>query len=182
MRRIIQVVDYDPSWPVTFASLRANLWEAVQGIAVSVEHVGSTSVPGLAAKPIIDIDVVVATPADMPDVIARLATLGYVHRGNLGVEGREAFETPLGLAAHHLYACVQGGVALKNHLTVRDALRGNAAAAAKYGALKKQLAVQFPEDIEGYIEGKTAFLLEVLRNASFPESVLQAIGDVNRRK
>jgi GrpB-like predicted nucleotidyltransferase (UPF0157 family) len=100
-QRTIVVVDYDPSWPVTFAALREPIWRALADIAISVEHVGSTSVPGLAAKPIIDIDAVITSSADISAAIDRLATLGYVHSGTLGIEGREAFESPAG-PAHHL--------------------------------------------------------------------------------
>jgi GrpB-like predicted nucleotidyltransferase (UPF0157 family) len=181
-QRIILVVDYDSSWPLTFAALRAPVWETLRGVALSVEHVGSTSVPGLAAKPIIDIDVVLPSCAEMPVTIERLAALGYVHRGNLGIEDREAFESPAALPAHHLYACVRGSLALANHLTLRDCLRGNPPAAAAYGELKKQLAAQFPTDIDSYIAGKTDFLLEVLRNAGFPTTRLLTIRDQNRRK
>jgi GrpB-like predicted nucleotidyltransferase (UPF0157 family) len=84
-RRKVLVVDYDSSWPLTFAALQLPIWEALRGVALSVEHVGSTSVPGLAAKPIIDIDAIVLSRADMPATIERLAALGYVHCGNLGI-------------------------------------------------------------------------------------------------
>jgi GrpB-like predicted nucleotidyltransferase (UPF0157 family) len=90
MRRI-EVVDYDPSWPNTFESLCARLWPALADVALSIEHVGSTSVPGLAAKPIIDISSMVPENPDVPIGISRLATLGYIHRGDLGIKGREAF-------------------------------------------------------------------------------------------
>jgi GrpB-like predicted nucleotidyltransferase (UPF0157 family) len=180
-QRNVLVVDYDSSWPLTFATLQAPIWEALRSIALSVEHVGSTSVPGLAAKPMIDIDVVIPSHAEMPATIEKLAALGYVHSGNLGIEDREAFRSPAGLPAHHLYACVQGSAALANHLAVRGCLRRNPAAAAAYGQLKKRLADQFPTDVESYIAGKTDFLLELLRSAGFPEAVLQTIRDVNRK-
>jgi len=162
--------------------LRAPIWEALRDIALSVEHVGSTSVPGLAAKPVIDIDAVIPSIADMPAAIERLAALGYVHRGNLGIEDREAFESPAGLPAHHIYACVQGSTALANHLAIRDCLRRNPAAAAAYGQLKKQLAEQFPTDIDSYVAGKTDFLLDVLRSAGFRDPVLLIIRDANRMR
>ena len=123
---------------------------------------GHRSFRGARPKPIIDIDVVIASRADMTAAIDRLAALGYVHSGDLGIEGREAFESP----AHHLYVCVQGGIALANHLAVRDCLRRNPAKAREYGELKKQLAKQFPTDRESYVAGKTDFLLGVLRSAS----------------
>jgi GrpB-like predicted nucleotidyltransferase (UPF0157 family) len=163
--RTIVVVDYDPSWPLTFASLRAPVWDAVRDVALAVEHVGSTAVPGLAAKPIIDIDVIVSARAEIRAAVDRLAAVGYVHQGNLGIEGREAFESPAGLPAHHLYVCVQGSAALINRLTLRDYLRGHPDRAAAYGQLKKQLAAQFPTDIDKYGAGKTDFVLATLRAA-----------------
>jgi GrpB-like predicted nucleotidyltransferase (UPF0157 family) len=105
-------------------------------VSTVIEHVGSTSVPGLAAKPVIDMTVVVPTPAAMGAVIARLATLGYRHRGDLGVPGREAFDRPGGTPDHNLYACVAENDGLRNHLALRDHLRGNPAAARSYGSLK----------------------------------------------
>jgi GrpB-like predicted nucleotidyltransferase (UPF0157 family) len=176
----IRVVDYDPSWPATFETLKSRVLQALGTLTVQVEHVGSTSVPGLAAKPIIDMDIVVAAPVDVPLAIEQLSTLGYVHRGNLGVEGREAFGNPSGLPPHNLYLCAQGATALANHLTIRDYLRRNSAAAKTYGMLKKQLAETFPTDMDRYVHGKTDFLLGILRESAFPEDVLTAIGDANR--
>lgn len=176
----VLVVDYDSSWPLTFAALQLPIWEALRGVALSVEHVGSTSVPGLAAKPIIDVDAIVSSRADMPTAIGRLSALGYVHCGSLGIEDREAFENPAGLPAHHLYACVQGRVALVNHLSLRDYLRRDPSAAAAYGQLKKQLAEQFPNDVEGYMSGKTEFLLDLLRSAGVFDTDLLTIRDANR--
>jgi GrpB-like predicted nucleotidyltransferase (UPF0157 family) len=178
--RIVTVVDYDPAWPTQFEELRSRILRAVGSVAMSVEHVGSTSVPGLAAKPIIDIDVVVASAIDVTLAIGRLATLGYAHLGNLGIEGREAFASPSGLPTHHLYVCVRGSTALENHLAIREHLRRHPAAAATYGMLKKRLAEHFPTNEDKYTEGKTDFLLRVLREAGFPDSVLTSISDANR--
>jgi GrpB-like predicted nucleotidyltransferase (UPF0157 family) len=178
----ITVVDYDPSWPSIFETLKAHVLQALGSLPVSVEHVGSTAVPGLAAKPIIDMDVVVASPEDVPIAIERLSTLAYVHRGNLGIEGREAFYSPPGLPRHHLYVCVQGTASLSNHLTIRDYLRRNSAAAKAYGTLKKQLAATFPTDMDRYIQGKTDFLVGILQENGFPNDVLAAISDANRIK
>lgn len=143
-RRRVLVVDYDPSWPDMFEALRRAVWAAVHDVALSVEHVGSTAIPGLAAKPVIDIDVVVASHDKVPETIARLGALGYVHQGNLGIKDREAFRSPEGLPAHHLYVCWAGSDALANHLALRDFLRRDPLAAAEYGRIKKQLAAQFP--------------------------------------
>ncbi|SRR5208282_1429712 len=159
----IQVVDYDPDWPRIFDQLKSWIWPSVCGVAVAIEHIGSTSVPGVIAKPVIDIDLVIKSVVDLPLVIERLTSLGYKHRGNLGVEGREAFLSPKNRPNHHLYVCPQNSFALKNHLTVRDHLRNHPRDAAAYCKLKKRLAEQFPHERERYVEGKTAFLLSILQ-------------------
>lgn len=177
----IVVVEYDPHWATTFEQLRLNIWPAVADVAISVEHVGSTSVPGLAAKPIIDMTVVVPAAADVPTAISCLRTLGYVHRGNLGVEGREAFQAPGSLPRHHLYLCASNSLALRNHLVVRDYLRAHPEIARQYGDLKRRLAEQYSEDIDAYTEGKRQLILRVLDEAGLRSDELETIGQINRR-
>jgi len=178
----VVVVDYDPMWPEIFEQLRTHVWSVLHDVALAVEHVGSTSVPGLAAKPIIDMSVIVASKREVPLAIARLATLGYEHLGNRGIEDREAFRHPEGLPAHHLYVCPQGSLAVQNHLAVRDYLRTHPETAQVYGELKKRLAQEFPNDIESYVDGKTSFILEVLREQGVAAEQLVAIGRANRKK
>lgn len=174
--RTIVVQDYDSAWPEQFEMVRRELWPAVSDFAVAIEHVGSTSVPGLAAKPILDIDIIVPSGDDVPLAIARLAALGYIHRGDLGVEAREAFRPPPGPPARHVYVCPQGVLSLRNHLALRDHLRNNRASAEAYGALKKKLADQFPHDIDGYLVGKTGFIRDILRACGFTEEECGRIG------
>jgi GrpB-like predicted nucleotidyltransferase (UPF0157 family) len=177
---IVTVQNYDPEWPLTFESLYLSISGALSDILVSVEHVGSTAVRGLAAKPVIDIDVVVAE-TDVAVGISRLATLGYVHLGDLGIPQREAFAQPPGSPRHNLYLCPTGSQALANHIAVRDYLRGNDAAAHEYGELKKQLTTTFRTDIDGYVEAKTSFLLGVLSELGFPRDQLKEIVRMNRK-
>jgi GrpB-like predicted nucleotidyltransferase (UPF0157 family) len=177
----IIVVDYDPAWPVAFERLRATIWPVVSDVALTIEHVGSTSVPGLAAKPIIDMSVVVPTASNIPIAIERLATLGYTHIGNLGVDGREAFSNPDGTRSHHLYLCPRDGLGLANHLAVRHYLRGHPEVAKEYGELKKQLAKGFPEDIDSYIDGKTDLIMRILRAVGVSSDRLDAIERANRK-
>lgn len=176
----VLVVDYDPSWPDKFEELRQAVWSVVHDVALSIEHVGSTAVPGLAAKPIIDMDVVVPSRGLVAAAIVRLGALGYAHRGNLGIEDREAFTSPARLPAHNLYVCLQGTVAVANHVAFRDFLRRNPESAAEYGRLKQELAARFPADIDSYIAGKTACILAILRQCGFTEPALQIIEDANR--
>jgi GrpB-like predicted nucleotidyltransferase (UPF0157 family) len=180
MRNIV-VVEYDPTWPTTFNSLRARVWPAVRDIAVSIEHMGSTSVPGLAAKPVIDMSVALASADRVSEGIERLETLGYVHRGDLGIEGREAFRSPAELPAHHLYMCPAGSLGLLNPLALRDYLRAHPDAAQAYGALKKSLAAEFPHDIDRYVGGKTDFVVGILREVGFTTEQLEAIERMNPR-
>jgi GrpB-like predicted nucleotidyltransferase (UPF0157 family) len=163
----VVIVDYDPSWPATFQQFRHRLTATLGQLAVAIEHVGSTAVPGLAAKPIIDLDVVIADRADLPAVIERLRPLGHLHEDDLGVAGREAFTPLAGAPTHHLYVCATGTPALDRHLAFRDALRADPGAADAYGDLKRTLAGQLGDDRAGYTEAKSAFIEQVL--AAVPE-------------
>ncbi len=162
MSEPIQIVPYDPAWPVTLQTLRSRLYDAVGHLAVAVEHVGSTAVSGLAAKPILDVDVVMRSASDLADAICRLGGIGYVHLGDQGVPGREAFAGPQGSPQHHLYLVVQGSEALRNHVQFRDYLRAHPDKAAEYSLLKRKLALRFRDDRDGYTEGKTEFVKGVL--------------------
>lgn len=158
----VEVVPYDPAWPAAFASLRARIAPVLGDLAAGIEHVGSTAVPGCDAKPIVDVDVVLRRSDDFDEAARRLATLGYAHLGDLGIVGREAFRAPAGTPRHHLYVCAAGSAQLQAHLTLRDALRADPTLAAAYGALKRDLAVEFRHDRDAYTEGKTAFIGSVL--------------------
>jgi GrpB-like predicted nucleotidyltransferase (UPF0157 family) len=175
----IEVVPYDPAWPDRFEQLRSMLAPALGDVAIAIEHVGSTSVPGLAAKPVIDIDVVVGGPADVPEAIARLGTLGYRHLGDLGITGREAFRRPPGLPAHNLYVCPDGIESLRNHLTIRDHLRSDPASRDAYGALKARLAGEV-DWIDDYVERKSEFLLGILEAEGFDPDALERMRAANR--
>jgi GrpB-like predicted nucleotidyltransferase (UPF0157 family) len=180
-QRTVVVEDYDPAWPRDFELLRRRIWPVLDGVALRIEHVGSTSVPGLAAKPIIDITIVVASRHEVPTAIERLTSLGYVHRGSLGIDDREAFDHPAGLRRHNLYVCPEGTIGVVNQLAVRDYLRAHPEDAARYGVLKKQLADRFPSDIDSYVFGKTDFVLEILRGAGLTAEQIDKIERDNRR-
>ena len=175
----IVVAPWDPAWPERFAEIRDTIAPVLRDVARAIEHVGSTSVPGLAAKPVIDLDVIVAGEDDLPEAIARLGTLGYEHLGELGIPGRHAFRRPPGTIRHNLYVCVDGCESLRNHLAVRDHLRAHAETAARYAALKETLAAE-GIGIDEYVERKTAFLAGILRAEGFDEAALQRIEDANR--
>lgn len=177
----IRVVDYDPDWPDIFQKICHMIRPAVFPYAQSIEHIGSTSVPGLAAKPVIDLTVVVTASPDMARVIDGLKELGFFHQGDLGISGREAFTRHPDLYPHNLYACIQGNLGLKNHLTIRNYLREHPDVAAEYAILKKKLAAQYVNDIDGYVEGKSVFLCGILRKAGFSQAELDAIFTMNKK-
>lgn len=178
---MIVVVEYDPGWPELFAQIRDRVWAVCRDAgAVAVEHVGSTAVPGLAAKPVIDLDVVIRDEADLAPVRAALERLGYRFRGDLGVPLRYAFHAPDEPAIrHHLYVCVAGSVALRNHLFVRDSLRADPALHAAYAALKRELAAR-SRTMDEYVAGKTEFLVRLLAAAGLDDDALRGVEAINR--
>ncbi len=163
----ITVADYDPRWPSDFESLCGRIWPAIFDLARRIDHVGSTAVPGLCAKPIIDMDIVVSDASVIGPVIERLESTGYRWRGDLGVKGREAFGPPADrdLPAHHLYLVVEDNKAHLDHWLLRDLLRADPAAARRYGELKRRNAESAGGDIDVYVAAKAAFVADLLTRA-----------------
>lgn len=163
----IVVTDYNPQWPGWFELVRAYVWPAVSDVAIGIDHVGSTSVPGLGAKPIIDLDILVAREGQITPVIDRLSAIGYRWRGDLDVPGREAFWAPehQRLPDHNLYLVVQNNKAHMDHWLFRDLLREDAEARARYEALKRRNARLANGDIEVYVAAKAALVAELLTRA-----------------
>ena len=163
--RNIVVVPYDEKWKLCFEEIAEELRAALDQLALSIEHVGSTSVPGLAAKPIIDIDVVIEDASKLPAVVDALAKIGYQHEGNLGIPGREAFgyEGKTHLMEHHLYVCQKNSPELRRHLSFRDYLRGHPEAVKEYSRIKEEAARLFPHDIDGYINHKGTVIEKIYK-------------------
>lgn len=160
----VHIADYDPQWPQLFEELRQRVLCAMGAIVIAVEHVGSTSVPNLAAKPIIDLDVLVRSE-DVPAAIAALEQLGYRHEGNLGVAGREAFRWTARGPEHHLYVCPEGSHAFRRHIALRDYLRTHPDDAREYEQLKRRLANQHRDDRTRYQDSKCAFVESLTKKA-----------------
>jgi GrpB-like predicted nucleotidyltransferase (UPF0157 family) len=158
----VVVLPYHEKWKQDFIDIKTELSQALGELAISIEHVGSTSVKGLAAKPIIDIDVVV-TKERINDAILALKNIGYIHEGNLGIPGREAFtyEGKDHLQQHHLYVCPEDSLELKRHLAFRDYLRLHSEAVNEYSKVKVEAAKLYPEDIDKYIDYKAAVIEKI---------------------
>ena len=127
--------------------------------------IGSTSVPGLPAKPIIDIDVLLSKDRSLIEATRCLARLGYTHEGDLGIPGREAFKALKNDPLHHLYVCIPGSKEFERHLAFRNYLRANPADARIYGELKKSLAMKFREDRGAYTARKSAIVASLTDRA-----------------
>ena len=165
MNKHVIVQSYDESWKTDFIAIRDELDAVLKDLALSIEHVGSTSVEGLSAKPIIDIDVVIRDRSVLPEVVSALGRIGYTHEGDLGIPGREAFkyEGKDHLRKHHLYVCAQDSEELKRHLAFRDYLRNHPEAVAEYGRIKEEGAALYPYDIDRYIEHKSPFIENIYK-------------------
>ena len=159
----VTVLPYDPQWKTDFENIKHELVSVIGDLAICVEHVGSTSVEGLSAKPIIDIDIVIRDYSVFNCVVSRLKTIGYFHNGNQGIKDREAFKysDKPHLRTHHLYVCPQESKELLRHITFRDFLRNNPEAVKKYSEVKEKAAKLFPNDIEKYMEYKAPCIEEL---------------------
>ena len=161
----VVVVPYSATWVQNFACIKAEIQDALSDLALRIEHVGSTSVPGLSAKPIIDIDVVIKDHSVFDEVVTKLEEIGYKHEGDLGIAGREAFkyDGKDHLQKHHLYVCTQDSAELKRHVAFRDYLRSHPAAVQEYSRIKEEGAALYPYDIEKYIAYKSPFIEKICR-------------------
>ena len=162
----VVVLPYDAQWRQDFLKIKDELIDALGQQAVSIEHVGSTSVQGLSAKPIIDVDVVIKDYSVLDRVIISLENIGYRYEGDLGIAGREAFkyDGKEHLRKHHLYVCPQDSAELHRHIAFRDYLRSHPEAAREYGRIKEEGARLYPFDIDGYIEYKSPFIEKIYAN------------------
>jgi GrpB-like predicted nucleotidyltransferase (UPF0157 family) len=168
---VISVVEYDPAWPDRFEWLREQYAAAMKGAGVSVvaiEHVGSTSVPGLAAKPVVDCDIVVEQPV-VEAASQVLIEMGFRPLGELGIPQRWAFKEPARLGRTNTYVVVAGSLSLKNHLAVRDTLRANPELRARYAAVKRQVGAT-AANIDEYGRGKAAVVQAILAAAGLSDA------------
>ena len=159
------VVPYQESWKRDFEAIRQEIEEALGDLILGIEHVGSTAVEGLSAKPCIDIDVVIRDHTVFETVVRRLNAIGYIHEGDLGIRGREAFRYSHKphLQKHHLYVCPQDSQELHRHITFRDFLRSNPEAVKAYSSVKETAALRFPGDIDQYMAYKAPCIEELYR-------------------
>ncbi len=162
----VTVVDYDPAWPEMFAAERALLEPALGGQLIgAIHHVGSTSVPGLAAKPVIDILAGVEDLASSRPLFGAVEALGYLYAPYRSEEMHWFCKPSRARRTHHLHLMPAGSLRYREEIAFRDALRASPHLAADYERLKRELAVRHRADREAYTEAKSAFIEGVLRDA-----------------
>jgi GrpB-like predicted nucleotidyltransferase (UPF0157 family) len=169
---VVHLVPYDPTWPLAFEAEAERIERACAGLVIRLEHVGSTSVPGLSAKPIIDILAGRPPQAKVAPYVAALKQAGYEHKGPYGIPGREYFRrgTP---RSHHVHLVSWSSTLWHEHLLFRDHLRAHPDVARAYEALKRDLAGSAMERSD-YTDAKGPFIRSVLREAALEEEGFSA--------
>ena len=159
------VMPYHKEWQTDFEKIKNELENAIGDMVIAIEHVGSTSVQGMSAKPCIDIDIVIKDYSVFDIIVGKLADIGYIHEGDLGIKDREAFKytDKPHLQSHHLYVCPQYSAELHRHITFRDYLRTHPEAANEYSKVKEKAAQLFPDDIDSYIEFKSPCIAKLYK-------------------
>ena len=163
----VSVVPHDPLWAAEFEAASADVAAALGPDVLAVHHIGSTSIPGIPAKPVIDMLVVVADVAAVDRRSAELARLGYEGLGEFGIDGRRYFsrDDPPGTRTHQIHVFADGSRHAARHLAFREFMRAHPALAGQYGALKQRLADAHPHDMDAYKDGKNGFIKEMERRA-----------------
>lgn len=163
----VVVVEYDPGWPAAFRAERDRIAAALGGLAVEIQHMGSTAVPGLGAKPVIDIMLGLRSLDDVDACVAPMESLGYEYKGEYGIPGRHYFRLVRdGRRTHQVHTVVCDGDFWRRHLLFRDYLRAHPDEARRYYELKLELAERYRDDREGYTEAKSEFIEAAIERAT----------------
>ena len=166
-QRRIEVVPYDPLWLSEFERASSEVMQALGPDLLAIHHIGSTAIPGIYAKPVIDMLAVVADLAAIDRRSADMERLGYEVMGEFGIEGRRYFrrDDPAGRRTHQIHAFERASPHLNRHLAFRDFMRAHPQIAREYGELKRRLAAAHPYDMEAYMDGKDGFIKEMQARA-----------------
>jgi GrpB-like predicted nucleotidyltransferase (UPF0157 family) len=161
----VEIVDYDPAWPTEFTALGRRLREALGDVAVRIDHIGSTSVPGLAAKPVIDVQISVRSFEPLDAFKAPLEGIGLVHRADNPELTKRYFREAPGSRRTHVHVRELGSFSQQLPLLFRDYLRAHPAAAAEFAKAKRRCAAEFAEERQKYVAAKEPFVWEIVRQA-----------------
>lgn len=163
MTREVRVEAYNKQWPRLFKDEMERILPILKDEIIAAHHIGSTSIPGMWAKPIIDILLEVKDIAKIDDYNNLMNELGYEPRGELGIPGRRYFsrESPVDVRTHHIHAFQSGDHNIERHLAFKEYMIAHPEDARSYSELKKRLAKKYPRDIDSYIAGKEKFVDEM---------------------
>ena len=165
--RRVDVVAYDPAWPLEYERAAGEMRAAMGESLRAIHHIGSTSIPGIHAKPVIDMLAVVADLAALDARGDEMRRIGYEVMGEFGIAGRRYFrrDDAAGRRTHQVHAFADGSPHVTRHIAFRDFMRAHPSLAQEYSDLKRRLAAAHPHDIEAYMDGKDAFIKEMERRA-----------------
>ena len=161
MIRKIEVVEYDLGWPELFAIEAERIKQALGNNCIEIHHIGSTSIPGLSAKPVIDMLPVVRDIQEVDKATKAMESLGYEAKGEYGMAFRRYFQKGKNLRTHHVHVYQEADPEISRYLKFRDWMRSHTTDAENYGKLKLELAKKFPHDILQYCNGKDAFVASI---------------------
>jgi GrpB-like predicted nucleotidyltransferase (UPF0157 family) len=161
----VEIADYDPDWAGAFAELGVVLRGALADVAVRIDHIGSTAVPGLAAKPVIDIQMSVPSLEPVDTFRVPLDRLGYIYRADNPERTKRYFREPPGQRRTHIHVRQLGSFSEQFPLLFRDYLRSHPPQAAEYAVVKRRCAASFRHDRQGYVEAKDSYVWNVIRRA-----------------
>lgn len=163
----VEVVPHNPKWRDAFEAESKRIAQAMGDNVTTIHHIGSTAIPTIHAKPIIDFLVEVKDINRVDEQSDSMESLGYEVMGEFGIPGRRYFrkDNPPGIRTHQIHTFEAGSTEIERHLAFRDYMIAHPDDAQKYSALKRELAKQYPDDIEGYMDGKDAFVKEMEKRA-----------------
>lgn len=164
----VEVVPHDPRWRDAFETEAKQVAAALGGNVVAVHHIGSTAIPGIHAKPVIDLLIEVKDIIEVDGRDSSMESLGYEVMGEYGIPGRRFFrkDDREGIRTHNVHAFEAGSAEVERHLAFRDYMLAHPADAQRYCELKRRLAEEHPRSMDGYIDGKDAFIKEMDRRAA----------------
>lgn len=160
---VIRIAQYDSRWSADFDAEAIRIAEALGDVVVCLHHIGSTAIPGISAKPVIDILMDVSELSELSELDGRssqMEALGYEAKGEFGIPDRRYFrrDDVNGIRTHQVHAFVPQSDGVDRHLAFRDYMIAHPKIAQLYGELKQQLAEQFPNDMNAYMDGKDSFV------------------------
>jgi len=175
--RKVEVVPHDPTWQDVFRIESKHVADALGDNFVTIHHIGSTAIPGIYAKPIIDILVEVKDITQVDEQSSAMESLGYEVMGEYGIPERRFFRknNQAGVRTHHIHIFEVGSAQVKRHLAFRDYMIAHPEAAQQYSELKRELARENPQDIDGYMDGKDGFIKEIDQKAAQWSGTQQSI-------